>query len=199
MAERVKMRAGKLGTHEMHWISKLFTKSALVIASLLRVQKSKKVAYRRDSSSLLASHYCFSHSERAFLSVLEKAVGSHYYVIGKIKAFDLLSFDNGNGFYAKAIQSNFSDYYFDYVVCTAHSHQVVCVVELERSYISNKSKRRWSSLLEAFIQQFCTNSELPRLIVAEQRGYDLNELIERFEGVTRDVEIVLDTTDIYVL
>jgi hypothetical protein len=183
----------------MHWIYEFFTKSALVTAAFLRTQKSKKIEYRRDSSALLASHYCFSHGERTFLSVLEKAVGSHYYVIGKVKAFELLAFDNDSSFYAKTVKKNFSGYYFDYVVCTAHSHQVVCVVELERVHITNKRKRRWSNMLEILMQQFCINSDLARLIVAEQRGYDLNELIERFEGVTKDVEIALDAADVYVL
>lgn len=183
----------------MHWIYELFTKSALVNAAFLRAQNSKKIAYRRDSSALLASHYYFNHGERTFLSVLEKVVGSHYYVIGKVKAFELLVVDNDSSFYSKVVKKSFSDYYFDYVVCTAHSHQVVCVVQLQRVYISNKRQRRWSNLLETLMQQFCLSSDLPRLIVAEQRGYDLNELIERFEGVAKDVDIKLDAADIYVL
>ncbi|EPJ44082.1 MAG: hypothetical protein OFPII_37420 [Osedax symbiont Rs1] len=157
------------------------------------------MGWKRDAIGLTASHYQFNNSERAFLAVLEKTVGSHYYVVGKVKAFDVLQLEVNSGLYAKLMLKLFKNYHFDYVVCTTHTNEVVCAVELEKLISVRQANPAWLEMLEKLMQGFCSSSQLPRLIVSEQRGYDLNELIERFEAVTAAIELPIPDEDSYVL
>jgi hypothetical protein len=165
----------------------------------LKLCKNINVLRKRDALGVLPYHYYYNNSERAFLSVLEKAVGSNFYVIGKVKAFEILQLERNSTLYSKMLLRTFDQYYFDYVVCAINSHAIVCVVELEKITSRCKQSNAYSRMNEKLMQDFCCRSELPRLIVSEQRGYDLNELIERFEAVSDSPKLPETINEGYVL
>ncbi len=183
----------------MRWILGVLSRLILAAIFFLKLGNNIQMDWRRDAIGLRAAHYRFNNSERAFLAVLEKTVGSHYYVVGKVKAFEILQLEVNSGLYAKLMLKLFNNYHFDYVVCTAHSHETVCAVELEKLINARQANPAWLEMLEKLMQGFCNSSQLPRLIVSEQRGYDLNELIERFEAVTAAIELPIPADDSYVL
>ena len=182
----------------MQWTLGLLTSGWVALMLFLNLDKNIAVLRRSNALGVLPYHYQLSNSERAFLSVLEKAVGSNFYVIGKVKAFEVLQLEKATALTSKMILKNFDAYYFDYVVCAINSQAIACVVELEKVASSGRDNRSYSRLNEELMQGFCQRSLLPRLIVSEQRGYDLNELIERFEAVTDNVEIAEVTTQSFV-
>ncbi|MFT5705800.1 MAG: hypothetical protein ACI9ES_000069 [Oceanospirillaceae bacterium] len=147
----------------------------------------KRIAVTRKQKieTAFTSQFKFNNAERAFLTVLEKGVGSNYYVIGKVKAFDLLQIENRVKIISEGVDKLFATYIFDYVICEKSTNQIVCVVELEKVLNVKRSwlLQRKKNLINTLMQDYCLRCDLSRLQVAEQRGYMLNELIERFEAV----------------
>ncbi|MEH6445154.1 MAG: DUF2726 domain-containing protein [Oceanospirillaceae bacterium] len=143
------------------------------------------VTRKQETEAALIPGYQFNNAERAFLKVLEKGVGSNYYVIGKVKAFDLLQVESRVKIISEGAHKLFANYIFDYVVCEISTNKIVCAVELDKMLNVKRSwlLQRKKNLINALMQDYCLRSGLSRLQVTEQRGYMLNELIERFEAV----------------
>ena len=126
----------------------------------------------------------FSDPERAFLAVLQQAVGSKFYVLGKVKVLDVFSFENEDKLYPRMVAKALANTRFDYLICDKETSEIVCVVELEEVLQQKYMQQKWLRFLGWLVQKFCTETSLARLIVQQQRGYLLDQLIDRFEAVT---------------
>ncbi|MDF2181869.1 DUF2726 domain-containing protein [Neptuniibacter sp. CAU 1671] len=117
--------------------------------------------------------------EMTFRSILEKAVGDRYRVHCKVPITQLIepSQAKSPGQVKRALRA-VSGKIIDYVVCNATDGEIICLVELDdHRYESNKDYRR-----DLELEGFCYQVALPILRVPVQKGYNLTELIERFEN-----------------
>jgi len=152
-------------------------------------EKNKLELQRRvDANGLLGSESYYSDPERAFLSVLQKAVGSKYYVLGKVKVIDVIAFSESQKISSLLAKKVLDKSAFDYLICDRQTREIVCAVELEEMVTHRDFKLKWQRQREKLIQHYCLKTSLARLIVQQQSGYLLNQLIERFEGITNDFE-----------
>lgn len=157
------------------------------------MRKNKKIELNRrvNAIGLAGSDQCYSDPERAFLAVLQKAVGSKYYVLGKVKVLDVISFTNAQKMYPLMAAKMLDSSAFDYLICDRDSNEIVCVVELEELITQKGLKLKWQRHREKLIQKYCIKTSLARLIVQQQSGYLLNQLIDRFESIVSDREPVI--------
>ena len=119
-----------------------------------------------------------SQKERMFSSVLEKAVGGQYQIFCKVPMSDVLEANPelSERSQRKALKPVRSKV-FDYLVCRAGNHEIVCAVELDdHSFDKKRFKKQ-----DLFLEEICQQAFLPLLRVAPQNGYNLVEIIERFE------------------
>ena len=154
----------------------------------LRYMKNAQLVRQSAFSENTALQVKRNHAHKQFLTLLETAVGSAYEVKGRAQVFDLLQLEKDSAA-SRILMKMFSEYYFDYVVCRRSDQQVVCVVELAQDSRLKNSQQRRLEKLQHLLQHYCAAANLPRLVVAQKRNYNLPELIERFEGVIDANEI----------
>lgn len=119
-----------------------------------------------------------SLKERTFSSVLEKAVGGQYRVYCKVPMIDVIeaTVDKSERAKRRALKP-VSGRQFDYIVCDSTTNLIVCAVELDDHEFDQKRFKKQ----DLFIEELCQVIQLPLLRVAPQNGYNLVEIIERFE------------------
>lgn len=140
----------------------------IVLALLLILRKTHRKPQDYDISS----------SERMFGAVLEKAVGGRFEIYCKVPLAQV--FEPSHSLSERAKRRALKQvqvYQFDYLVCERDTRKVVCAVELDDQGFSSKDFKKKSAPLE----QICQSTALPLLRVAPQNGYNLVEIIERFE------------------
>ena len=142
--------------------------------------------YRRPQSHGISSN------ERMFSAVLEKAVGGRFEIYCKVslaEVFEPLSelSDKAKRRALKQIQGH----QFDYLVCERDTRKVICAVELDDHRFDSKDFKKKGSHLE----QICESASLPLLRVAPQNGYNLVEIIERFEQTIALQQATLPSQD----
>ena len=129
-----------------------------------------------------------NNAENTFMAVLENAVGTNYVISRKIKIFELLEISSSSRLLEKVITRIFGEYYFDYVVLAKNNRQIACAVDLEErsrdKHVKRLIKSRIYLYIKGIIETYCLRAGLPLLVIEQKRGYDLNELIERFEALT---------------
>lgn len=119
-----------------------------------------------------------SPNEMMFKAVLEKAVGGQYLIFDKVAVADVLEpFQTENERAKSKALKPIQGRVFDYLVCEAGSMEVICAVELDDHSYDKKSYKKVDLLLE----DTCAAARLPLLRVPAQKGYNLSEIIERFE------------------
>ncbi|MDO6594876.1 DUF2726 domain-containing protein [Neptuniibacter sp. 1_MG-2023] len=146
--------------------------SALVIFLILLLVFFKKVRAKQEIDPNL------SQKERMFTSILEKAVGEQYRVICKVPMEHVFEAESGLSDRAKKkVTKPLKSLQFDYIVCAVNNSAVICAVELDdHEYHKKRHKQQ-----DLFIEELCYEAGLPLLRVAPQNGYNLVEIIERFE------------------
>lgn len=119
----------------------------------------------------------FSPAERAFLGVLDQAVGDEHRVFGKVRVADVVSVKHGLSNPARQSAFNrISAKHFDFVVCRADDLSLVCVVELnDRSHSSERSQSR-----DKFLAEVCRNINVPLLMVPARRTYSIQDVRGQF-------------------
>ena len=122
--------------------------------------------------------HALSPTEQMFSAVLEKAVGGRYEIHCKVPLIDVLEPLSEISERAKrrAVKP-VKPYQFDYLVCERDTGKVVCAVELDDHSFDIKRFQKKDMVLE----EICQSVSLPLLRVAPQNGYNLVEIIERFE------------------
>lgn len=123
-------------------------------------------------------------NEMMFRSVLEKAVGGRHAIYDKVPVTDVLQpvqaeSDKARRKALKPVQGRF----FDYLVCDRDTRQVLCAVELDDHAYDKKSYKK----NDLFLEQVCADARLPLLRVPKQNGYNLSEIIERFERTVASI------------
>lgn len=129
--------------------------------------------------------HALSHKEQMFSSILEKAVGGKYKVYSKIPMSDVFEAtpelsDRAKRKALKPIEANA----FDYIVCDSISDAIVCAVELDDHSFDKKQFKKQ----DLFLEELCHAVSLPLLRVAPQNGYNLVEIIERFERTITPID-----------
>ncbi|KXJ54172.1 MAG: hypothetical protein ACJAZ4_002279 [Neptuniibacter pectenicola] len=119
-----------------------------------------------------------SQKERMFTSILEKAVGEGFRVVCKVPMDAVFDAETTLSERAqrKAVKPLLG-LQFDYIVCAQSNDAIICAVELD-DHIYHKARDKQQDL---FIEELCYETGLPLLRVAPQNGYNLVEIIERFE------------------
>lgn len=156
---------------EQSWLSLAAGLLVIVFLVFLVFLVKKKLGIKAIDQSL-------SHKEKMFTSVLEKAVGGQYTIYCKVPMLDVFEVTVVTSERAKrkALKPLLGRQ-FDYLVCDVSGKRVICAVELDDHHYENQ-KHQKSDLL---IEDICLDAKLPLLRVAPQNGYNLVEIIERFE------------------
>lgn len=136
---------------------------------LVLLKKRAPVVAQKTTTSL---------NERMFHPVLEKAVGGRFDIVCKVPVNEILTPEQNLSKRAqkKALKS-LQGYIFDYLVVQKDSRKVICAVELDDHKFDKKTFKKQ----DLFLDQLCEEVGLPLLRVPSKRGYDLAEIIERFE------------------
>lgn len=119
-----------------------------------------------------------SHKEQMFSAILDKAVGDQYQVFCKVPATEV--FEPLADLTDRAKQRALNPVkhrLFDYLVCQRQGGEIVCAVELDDHEFDKKRFKKQ----DLFLEEICQEALLPLLRVAPQNGYNLVEIIERFE------------------
>ncbi|MGB0206288.1 MAG: DUF2726 domain-containing protein [Neptuniibacter sp.] len=121
-----------------------------------------------------------SLNERMFLPVLEKAVGGQYEIFPKVALVDVFEPEVSLSKRAqkKALRS-VQGRQFDFVVVERATKSIICAVELDDHKFDKKTFKQQ----DLYLEELCRKVGLPLLRVPSQRGYNLSELIERFERI----------------
>lgn len=152
---------------------------AIVLLLLLGV-----VLFFKKKPSPASAGVALSPNELMFKSVLEKAVGGQYLIFDKVAVVDVLEpFHTDNERAKKKALKPIQGRVFDYLVCDANSMEVVCAVELDDHSYDKKSYKK----VDLFLEDTCAAARLPLLRVPAQKGYNLSEIIERFERTIASV------------
>jgi hypothetical protein len=115
----------------------------------------------------------FSSEERAFLTMLDLAVGEDFRIFGKVRVADVLAVNSSidksrslNAFIRIAAK------HFDYVLCYRTNMRPVCAIELHVPGWENREhKRRF-----AFLARACMAAHFPLVVFDAQRRYPPTEV-----------------------
>lgn len=149
----------------------LYLAAGLLLSVLLLIL-FKKISGKKPTLQNL------SQKERMFTSILEKAVGDGYRIHCKVPMSNVFetSAEKSERQKSKAMKS-LQGLQFDYIVCDSVTNQIVCAVELDDHEYDHKRHKNQ----DLFIEDLCYETALPLLRVAPQNGYNLMQIIERFE------------------
>lgn len=119
----------------------------------------------------------FTPAERAFLGVLDNAVGPEFRVFGKVRIGDVAAVRPGLGEKTRIAAFNrIACKHFDFVVCRAADLSIVCAVELnDSSHMAEKARKR-----DAFVNDVCKAIRLPLLTVPARKTYSAQEIRTNF-------------------
>lgn len=127
----------------------------------------------KEEGGYLQADSLFTPAERAFLEILDKAVGTHYRVFGKVRVADILQVKptKDNSLRQRAF-NRINAKHFDFVLCRADDLTVVAVVELnDASHQQQKRRAR-----DQFLSSACDEAGLPLVQVRAQRNYSIAEV-----------------------
>ena len=125
----------------------------------------------------------FTPAERAFLSVLDKAVGPRYRVFGKVRIADIAAVSETFTSSVRQVAFNkISAKHVDFVVCRASDLKMVCAVELnDKSHDTERAQQR-----DKFVATVFEVIDLPLLMVPARRRYSQRELRREFMAAVGD-------------
>lgn len=129
---------------------------------------------RRHRLPYVAEQTLFSPGERAFLSVLERALGKGYRVYGKVPAPEVLRVRPRTARAARRqALERLGRLRFDFVVCTAETSAIACAVNLApRSRLGRRPPRNG-------LERICAAAGLPFVRFREGDRYSVVEVEER--------------------
>jgi len=140
----------------------------LVLSMLLSLRKSLK---RQFALPYVADRTFFTPEQRAFVSVLERALGTDYRVCAKVRVADVvglrgrLSRDDQERAYQRLGEQR-----FDFLVCAADTSAIVCAVNLA------PRSRRGKPPPKDILDRICAAAGLPFVRIRERDAYALDEV-----------------------
>ena len=159
-------------------ISIVVTAVAYVLENRLRRGKHEpKAAFRRKGQLL-------SPAERAFLSVLEQAIGDQGRVFSMVRVADVLDMDRGvgGGEWHSALQQ-IQGAHFDFVVCSPDPPDAVGFIDVH----GGSHPREAGKQLDPFLAGAWPAASLPLIQLPWQQNYDVSEIrslvLSRLAGV----------------
>lgn len=152
----------------------------LVVLGGLVASRKKGGAATSGSLPYQSTNALFSATERSFLGILDRAVGSDYRVFGKVRVADVVAVKSGLSNSARQIAVNrVAAKHLDFVVCRAADLSLVCAVELnDKSHSSQRAQAR-----DQFVAQVCRTVGLPLLTVQAQRAYSVQDIQLQFTSL----------------
>ncbi len=118
----------------------------------------------------------FSPAERSFLGVLEQICGNDQRIFGKVRLFDIIEPERGLSVKAySAARNRIWNKHVDFVLCNAHTLDVIGVIELDDSSHKRESQRRGDELKDKALGA----AGVPMVRIPAQRGYTPAEIRER--------------------
>jgi hypothetical protein len=147
-------------------------------AYLKTLEQKKAIA---NAASLYEAHEkLFTDAERSFLGVLEKAVGEHAKVFGKVRVGDVLQPKKGLSRSQNQTARNKVDRkHFDYVLCDPEDLAFKAVIELnDKSHQKADRNQR-----DRFLQEACDHSGIPMIQVDAKASYSINDLKQKLSEV----------------
>ena len=115
----------------------------------------------------------FSPVERSFLQLLEKAVGSEYKIMNRVKLADVMELKNGTSDKARnATLAKMNVKYLDFVLCDPTDFSVVAVLDL----VNNTSKDGHKAVPDWFVNGALDASGIPYLRIKIKAGYTAADL-----------------------
>lgn len=137
--------------------------SVALFGFLFKIRQEKSIGF-----PYLRTPSLFSDAERAFLEVLEQAVGEQYRVFGKVHVADVIALQPGLKTSVKRIAyQRIKSRRFDFVVCSKLSLSVVCAVELDDKNPPKKGQEARDSIL----RDICESVSLPLLRIPVKNVY----------------------------
>ncbi len=161
---------------------------ALVLL-LFGLSLTKRMA-RRHRLPFLAEETLFTPEQRAFLAVLERAVGKDYRIYGMVRVADVVSvLPRLDSRTRRRAQDQLWERRFDFLVCTAETSTIACAVNLApRSRLRRRPPRDK-------LDQICAAARLPFVRFREGDLYSVVEIEDQVFAAmharrieTRDVE-----------
>jgi hypothetical protein len=146
--------------------------SILFVAGLVRQLRNRhRLPYRADA-------FLFSPQQRAFLDVLERAVGRGYRVYGKVRAADIIEVEPRLDRRSRErAYERLADQTFDFVVCTLDTGAIACAVNLApRSRLSRRPPKN-------SLDRICAAAKLPFVRFRESEVYSVVEIEQQVFGV----------------
>lgn len=138
----------------------------LLLWRLLRRRSGSQLRYACRESVL-------TEPERAFLGALDRAVGSEYRVLAKVRVADVVRLAGSGG--AKRRQAaldRITATHFDFLLCRADTLAPACVIELD----DRSRQRSQRESREVFVNTLCRETGLSLLRVPVRPAYAVSRL-----------------------
>ena len=154
---------------------------SLAYVVYLQLSASKASAYRPVKS-------LFTPAERAFLGVLDSALGESYRVFGKVRTADVINPANHDNRSAwPRAQRRRNAEHFDFVVCHRHDLSVHCVIELDDCSLAPPRQR------DQWIDSMCVAAQLKLIRVPVRTAYSIRDIRSLVIGDELDANEIADT------
>ncbi|MDO9194204.1 MAG: DUF2726 domain-containing protein [Undibacterium sp.] len=115
----------------------------------------------------------FTDAERAFLHVLEHAIGDEYRIFAKVRVADVICVESGLAPRIKRIASNkIRAKHFDFILCNKADLSVVCAIELDDRNHQKKNREEH----DKFLASVCERVFLPLVKIPAKEGYPITHL-----------------------
>jgi ssDNA-binding Zn-finger/Zn-ribbon topoisomerase 1 len=144
---------------------------AIVAIAISKISKSKKPV--KSSLPYQTVGSLFTPAERSFLGVLDQAIGENIRIFGKVRVADVITPKKGISKSDWQIAFNkISAKHFDFVLCDKSDLSVKCVIELNDSSHSSKSRNE----RDEFLSQACDSVNLSLIQIPAKSTYSIVEL-----------------------
>jgi len=115
----------------------------------------------------------FTHIERSFLHLLERAVGGQYKIINRVKLADILELkDNADNKTRRAASLKLNAKYLDYVLCNNDDMSIVAVIDL----VNNANKDGHKAVPDWFVSGALEASGIPYIRMKIKAGYTVADI-----------------------
>ena len=153
--------------------------AAIIFFKFLNRPSTSNKVYPYQSRRVL-----FTPAERSFLGVLEQALDAEYRVMGKVRLCDIIEVTKG---LPKAdwqsAHNKIDRKHLDFVILHRSDLSVAAVVELDDK--THKRKDRESR--DDFLDKALSAAQIPFLRFPAQKGYRVEEVKGRLEGIVTPV------------
>ena len=116
----------------------------------------------------------FTHVERSFLTLIERAVGDDYKVMNRVKLTDIVEVKNGVANKAKrSAMLSASAKYIDYVLCDKETMNIIAAIDLVNTNGKggHKAKKDW------FVTGALESAGVPHVRIKIKPGYKVSDCL----------------------